>query len=331
MTVMRVTTSAPGKLMLLGEHAVVYGRPCMVTAAAQRMWVTAESTQDGLVHLCASSLGVDDWIVPMAEVEAANPPVDVRFLHSVVRCLGQQHGLPHGLRVEARSEFSDKLGLGSSAAVTVAAAAALSELLGLYLSKSDLFALGFKAVGAVQGVGSGFDLAATLYGGTLYYRRQGPEIVALSHDSLLVVVGYSGTKADTVSLVHRVAKRRERQMELVEEIFDGMARLVEEGREALLALDWHRLGRAMNLAHSLLDALGVSTPKLSQLVRVAQEAGAYGAKLSGAGGGDCMIALVGESQRDEVAKAIQSAGGEVVSVQTGAPGVRKEEWAAQRP
>jgi len=321
---MRIIASAPGKLMLLGEHAVVYGRPCLVTAIDRRMWVAAESTQDGLVHLSAPSLGVVDWAVPLAEVEAADPPASARFLHAVVRCVAQRHGIPDGLRVKACSGFSDELGLGSSAAVTIAAAAALSKLLGLELSRAELFTLGYEAVRAVQGVGSGFDLAASLHGGTLCFRRCGPEIVPLSADPLPLVVGYSGTKADTVSLVRRVAQRRERQSELIEEIFDGMARLVEEGREALLAREWQRLGQAMRLSQSLLDALGVSTPKLAQLVRVAEEAGAYGAKLSGAGGGDCMIALVGEARRDRVARAIEGVGGEVIPVQTGAAGVRRE-------
>ena len=311
--------------MLLGEHAVVYGRPCLVTAIDRRVWVTVESTEDGLVHFSAPALGVDDWAVPVAKVEAADPPASVRFLHAVVRCVAQRHGLPDGLRVETHSGFSDELGLGSSAAVTVATATALSGLLGLELSKTELFALAYEAVRAVQGVGSGFDLAASLYGGTLYYRCDGPEIVPLSADSLSLVVGYSGTKADTVSLVHRVAQRREGQPGLIEGLFDGIARLVEEGRQALATCDWQRLGQTMHLSQSLLDALGVSTPKLAQLVRVAEGAGAYGAKLSGAGGGDCMIALVSEERRHQVAAAIEGVGGEVIPLHTGAAGVRRVE------
>lgn len=329
---MGITVSAPGKLMLLGEHAVVYGRPCLVTAIDRRVWVTVEITQDSLVHLSAPSLGAKDWKVPVAEVETANPPSSLRFLHAVVRLVAQHHGLPYGLHISTRSDLSNELGLGSSAAVTIAAATALSELLRLGLSKDELFALGYEAVRTVQGAGSGFDLAASLYGGTLYFRQtlwgdaqgpcHGPEIVPLYADPLPLIVGYSGTKGDTVSLIRRVAQRRERQPELIEEIFDGMARLVEEGREALLARDWPRLGRMMSLSHSLLEMLGVSTPQLSQLVRVAEEAGAHGAKLSGAGGGDCMIALVGEGQRDEVARAIEGVGGKVIPVRTGAAGVQ---------
>jgi mevalonate kinase len=335
---MTVTTSAPGKLMLLGEHAVVYGRPCLVTAVDRRIRVAVERTTDSLVHLSAPSLGVEDWAVPLAHVETTVSPVEVRFLHAVVRTVAEHHTLPCGLRIRARSEFSDTLGLGSSAAVTIAATAALARLLGLTSSKPALFRLAFDAVHSVQGVGSGFDLAASLYGGTLYFCRtpspepkvagtcdfDGPEIQQLDSDPLPLVVGYSGTKADTVSLVRRVAQRRERHPALIAKIFDGMARLVEEGREALLACDWERLGENMSLSQSLLDALGVGTPRLAQLVRVATEAGAYGAKLSGAGGGDCMIAVVSLKRRDEVTKAIERAGAVVLRLQTGAPGVRTQ-------
>jgi mevalonate kinase len=250
----------------------------------------------------------------------------------------QRCSLAHGLRIETHSSFSDELGLGSSAAVTTATIAAIAELMELRLPKAALFALGHEAVRSVQGVGSGFDLAASIYGGTLYYRRPHEatqeatrglrcptvEIAVMSAGPLPLVVGYSGEKADTTTLVHRVARRRKNKPALIGEIFDGMARLVEEGREALLTGDWPRLGQAMSLSQSLLDALGVSTPKLAHLVSVAVDAGAYGAKLSGAGGGDCMIALVGEEHRDEVTRAIEEAGGRVISLRTAAIGIRRE-------
>jgi mevalonate kinase len=252
--------------------------------------------------------------------------------------MARRHSLTGGVRIETRSSFSDELGLGSSAAVTIAAVVALSGLMDLGLSKDTLFALGYEAVRSVQGVGSGFDLAASLYGGTLHFRRRcevsqevsrgllrcPPDVASLGATPLPLIVGYSGTKADTTSLVGRVALRCERQPALIGEIFDGMARLVEQGRDALLAEDWQRLGQAMSLSQSLLDALGVSTPKLAQLVSVAEEAGAYGAKLSGAGGGDCMVALASDERRDEVSRAIERAGGRVIRLQTAATGVRME-------
>ncbi len=332
---MRVTTSAPGKLMLLGEHAVVYGHPCLVTAIDRRVWVTVKRATDGLVHLSAPALGVGDWSVPMARVCTADSPRGVRFLRAVVCCMARCHGLADGLRIETRSSLSDELGLGSSAAVTIAAVTALSEFMALELPSDILFALGLKAVQSIQGVGSGFDLAASLYGGTLQFRplreatrnlrRCRPDITPLATDHLPLIVGYSGTKADTASLVRHVARRRERQPALTGEIFNSMARLVEEGRGALEAQDWERLGQAMSLNQSLLDALGVSTPKLAQLVSVAEEAGAYGAKLSGAGGGDCMVALASDERRDEVRRAIEGAGGRVIPLQTAATGVRRED------
>ena len=308
--------------MLLGEHAVVYGRPCLVTAVDRRICVTVEAVPDGLIHVTAPAMRVDHWAIPSTRIETEDPPAGLRFLLAGVRTVAVRFGIPGGVRIETGGSLSDQLGLGSSAAVTVAMVAALSQLLELELPKEELLALAREAVCEVQGTGSGFDIAAALHGGTLYYRREGPEIALLSSESLPLVVGHTGIKADTVTLVQQVAQKRVENPGLVEEIFDGLARSVETGRRALVARDWARLGWAMSLSQALLETLGVGTPRLAQMVQVALEAGAQGAKLSGAGGGDCMIALVEEQRRDDIVTAIESVGGAVLPVETGARGLR---------
>jgi mevalonate kinase len=330
-----VTGSAPGKLMLLGDHAVVYGHPCVVTAVNRRMWVTAEWSVDGLIHISSPELRIDDWTVPLTRASVEDSPRGVRYLLAAVCTVAQQRHLKGGLRLLSRSDFSDELGLGSSSAVTAAAIAAVSGLTGSELTKDTLLGLARRAVLSVQGLGSGFDVAAAIYGGTVYYRytpgtAEGSpligelrswDVLSLGGEELPLVVGYSGSKANTTSLVRRVAQKRRQQPELVDEIFHGMTRLVEDGRGALLARDWVGLGQAMSLSQSLLEALGVSTPRLAQLVTVAEEAGAYGAKLSGAGGGDCMIALVSDERKDDVIEAIRAAGGDVIPLLTAERGL----------
>jgi mevalonate kinase len=108
-------------------------------------------------------------------------------------------------------------------------------------------------------------------------------------------------------------------------IFDIMARLVIDGREALEEAQWTQLGQLMDMQHGLAHALGVDTPETAALVFAARQAGAYGAKLSGAGGGDCIIVLAPEERRNAIQAAITAAGGDVIPIMPHAPGVLVEE------
>jgi mevalonate kinase len=141
---------------------------------------------------------------------------------------------------------------------------------------------------------------------------------------LPLVVGYSGVKADTSTLVRGVAARRAAAPQETDRLFDESAILVEAGRQALQAGDFATLGSLFDQAQELLVRLGVSTPRLEALIAAAREAGAWGAKLSGAGGGDCLIALVPAARRQAVEAAIVAAGGELVAVRPGEPGARLE-------
>jgi mevalonate kinase len=343
----QVTASAPGKLMLLGEHAVVYGRPCLVTAVGRWQATVAPTTYD-LLHVTAPDVGLFDCTVPLADLGKAlttetrqkpvfsgengflsnwvkQVPVGARFIATAVQEFRQQHGGSGGLRVSTSSHFSSRYGLGSSAAVTVAVLQALAALHRVPLTQAELFDLGRRAVRAVQGVGSGFDVAAAVYGGTLYFATGGQIIEPLAVDELPLVVGYSGVKADTSTLVRGVAARRDASPQEIDRLFDNSAALVEMGRQALQAGDFVTLGSLCDQAQELLVRLGVSTPRLETLIAAARAAGVWGAKLSGAGGGDCLIALAPAGRRQAVEAAIVAAGGEVVAVRPGEPGARVEE------
>ncbi len=315
----QITASAPGKLILLGEHAVVYGRPCLVTAVG-RWQATISPATDDLLHVTAPDVGLFDCAIPLTSLEGV--PAGARFIVAAVPEFSRQHGGRGGLRVSTSSHFSSRYGLGSSAAVTVAVLQALAAWQGLPLTERELFELGRRAVLAVQGVGSGFDVAAAVYGGTLYFAANGQTIEPLAVGDLPLVVGYSGVKADTSTLVRGVAARRAAAPEDTDRLFDESAVLVEAGRQALQASDFATLGSLFDQAQELLAPLGASTPRLETLIAAAREGGAWGAKLSGAGGGDCLIALVPAARRQAVEAAIVAAGGEVVAVRPGEPGAR---------
>ncbi|MBN1284299.1 MAG: mevalonate kinase [Anaerolineae bacterium] len=326
-----VTVSAPGKLMLLGEHAVVYGYACLVTAVNLRVRVTVAPRDDGKVAIATLDLpepfaaSVDNLHGSSSEA-----PQAVRFVVSALQQFWRETGALTGADIATASDFTQAYGLGSSSAVTAATIKALAEATGRghALDASDIFRLGFAAVLDVQGgIGSGFDVAAATYGGTLYYAGRGAEIVPLPGPPPPLVVGYSGIKAPTTRLVQHVAALRARRPEAMDAGMRHVDDLVGEAQAALLDGDYAQLGRIMDTNQAWLDTLGVGTAALDKLITAARRAGAYGAKLSGAGGGDCMIALVNDATRPRVERAIAQAGvpgAEVLRVEMGAPGVQVE-------
>ena len=139
-----------------------------------------------------------------------------------------------------------------------------------------------------------------------------------------MIVGYTGIKADTTTLMKKVKTYKEKNSTEFTKILYSMLVIVKKARVAIEKNDPEAIGTLMNENQRLLEELGVSSPKLDRLISAARNAGAYGAKLSGAGGGDCMIAVASDEKRQDVEKAIEKAGGEVMKVKINAEGIRVE-------
>lgn len=320
----KVEVSAPGKLMLFGEHAVVYGFPCIVTAVDQRIRVSAAADSGRSLKIEAPDVGLSGCSLAIDSLNNNNLPKGARFISAAVDNFFNRFGIRSGLKIKTRSDFSSEFGFGSSSAVTVGVLKALSELFNVELKDQELFNLSYKTVLDVQGVGSGFDLAAAIWGGTLWFVGGGKTILPLKIEEVPIVVGYTGIKADTSTLIRQVAERKKEHKQVITKIFETISLGVQEAKTALEGKDWPRLGGLMNINQGLLEALGVSTRELSSLIYACREAGAFGAKLSGAGGGDCMIALVDEQIKTGAEEAITNVGGRVLRVKLGAQGVRNE-------
>ncbi|EKD67041.1 MAG: hypothetical protein ACD_48C00624G0001, partial [uncultured bacterium] len=171
------------------------------------------------------------------------------------------------------------------------------------------------------------DVAAATYGKTLLYVKGGVMLEKLpwnlNTNGVSLVIGYSGVKADTASIVKDVAKKRNEQQKRVDRIFEAIGKLVMQAKVSGDKGDWETVGKLMNFNQEYLRDLGVSTEKLEEMIAAAKKSGAYGAKLSGAGGGDCMIALVPKEKREAVEQAIASCG-QLVNMTVHAEGVMVE-------
>lgn len=289
--------------MLLGDYAVVYNNPCLVTAVDKRLYVEAE-------------------IIKKEEDEIITPQVkESRFVLETIAHFKEKFLIRDSVRIKTQGDFSHQVGLGSSSAVTVATLEALNQLFQKNLTKKQVFDMCYSVTLSIQGVGSGFDIAAAVYGGIQYYVTGGAVIESIHITSLPLVVGYSGIKADTPFYIRKVAEAFKYKQDELKNIFASVTSLVEEAKVGLMTSDFEKTGKCMTQNHTLLQKLGVSIPKLDEMVEVANQTGAWGAKLSGAGGGDCMIALVSDEKREGVMRAIEKVGGEIIHVSLNAKGV----------
>ncbi|WP_457752117.1 mevalonate kinase [Thermococcus sp.] len=331
---MRVLASAPAKIILFGEHSVVYGKPAIAAAIDLRTYVWAEFNKKGAIKIEAKDIRVPGLTVSFSEDEiyfesdygkAAEVLSYVRQAIELVRKEADANG--KGITVSITSQIPVGAGLGSSAAVAVATIGAVSKLLGLELTNEEIGKLGHRVELLVQGASSGIDPTVSAIGGFIHYERGSFE--HLPFTELPIVVGYTGSSGSTKELVAMVRESYEDMPEVIDPILVSMGKIVEKAKEVLLSeLDedvrFSRLGKLMNINHGLLDALGVSTKKLSELVYAARVAGALGAKITGAGGGGCMYALAPENQ-SEVATAITIAGGTPMITRISREGLRIEE------
>jgi len=269
--------------MLMGEHAVLRGRRALVAAVSRRLRVHAQARTDGRLRI-HSVLG--ELEVGLGAIEVRKP---FEFVLSAVASRAADLG--GGLELRVESDFSDQVGLASSAAVAVATHQAISEIAREPASRDAVFQRSLETIRAVQGMGSGADAAAAVWGGVVLYRAEPREVMPLNADPPLTVL-YAGYKTPTRQVVRGVEHRRQAEPLKYARIDQAMEDATAEAHLALREQDWPRLGRAMNAQHSLLVELGVCDDTMARMVELLRaQPGIHGAKISGSGLGDCVIGL----------------------------------------
>jgi len=330
---LKAVASAPGKVTLFGEHAVVYGYPALVAAISKRVYASVELRSDNAVKISARDLRVPgivityvgDEIIFETDYGAVFPAV--AYINKAIEVAAEYLGTKRGVNVEIRSEMPVGAGLGTSAAVAVSTIAAYSAANGHFLSREEIANLGWQVEKSVQGIASPMDTSIASYGGYLKVAYRGKEVERMQLDvrgSLPLVLGYVEREAKTKDMVQMVRERLERSPDLIGAVLQAIGMVAERAVAPLREGNYRELGELMNINHGLLEALGVSNRRLNELVYVARESGAYGAKMTGAGGGGCVIALAPE-RRELVETAMRLHGSHVMKVELGVEGVRVEQ------
>jgi mevalonate kinase len=323
-----VEASAPAKVILFGEHFVVYGEPAIVLAIDKRAYTRVTLRKDNRIYINSHDLKASGFFVGKRfQTEKGGKKAETKLqpIKTVIQKILAKANEKVGVNVEIRSSIPVAVGLGSSAAVAASAAAAVSQLLDVTLSQKDIFQLAYEAERFVHGTPSGIDPAISTYGGALLFRRdEGFEPLHVKAD-IPLVIGNTGMQRSTGKLVALVRKRRERYPTIIEPVIKAGGEITRMAVAALKGGDLATLGELMNINQALLSAVGVSNEALEQLIHTARNAGAFGAKLTGGGGGGCMIALAGRDKLAQIADAIEKAGGAAFTARKTDEGVKIEQ------
>ncbi|MEA2053960.1 MAG: mevalonate kinase [Candidatus Thermoplasmatota archaeon] len=302
--------SVPGKIILLGEHGVVYGQPCLSVAIDLRVGLEMEKGKEFLVN---------------------GRTMDSRR-HTYIKHAIDKLWEGEPLAVTTFSKIPSASGLGSSAAITTATVACLLKLNNSF-SLEEVAKKSFDIEYEVQKGGSPNDTSVCAYGSAILLSEEKKEgfiweiskgkqkwfVHHVDAPDMRIVVGITGIKSKTPLLVKKV-KKFVKYSGFARELTERMGELVIEGMNALKNNDFVSLGGKMNEGQKILHTLGASSPELEKLINASLRAGAYGAKLTGAGGGGSMIAVTDEPEK--IAIAIEKAGGKAMVTSVSSDGVK---------
>jgi mevalonate kinase len=302
-----------GKVILFGEHFVVHGIPGVVSAI--------DSTTDAEVVKITQGIEIRD------ERKGSKGYAEEKKLQqkeSINRMLNIM-GLPvnTAIKIWLGGTLPGFSGLGASAASSVAIARAISEEFKLELSDKRINEIAYEAEKAYAGNPSGIDNTAATFGGLMWFQKRSldnPDVIQKLdiQKPVEIVIGSTGKVANTKAMVEGVAERKRLNPQKYKSIFKRAEQVSVEGKNALLEFDLKKVGQLMDENHQLLQEIEVSSKELDILVKISREKGALGAKLTGGGGGGCMIALTpGKDLQERVASEIEKEGFEVLRTKIG--------------
>ncbi len=290
-----------GKVILFGEHFVVYGLPGVAGGIDNRTLADAEESDEPGLHV------VDDRPAGPGYKESKAEHFKESLEH-IKKAIPEVDWTEKGVRITLAGDLTAASGVGASAASCAAIARAISEFFDLSFDDERINQIAYEGEKGYHGAPSGLDNTCATYGDLIVFQRrpEGNNIERLElSDSAEIVMANTGIPANTKALVAGVKERKKKEPDKYKKIFGKYRETFEKGVKALKQGDWKRVGRLMDMNQELLREIEVSHPKLEELIETAKVAGAYGAKLTGGGGGGYMVALTpGKGLQDKVAEAL---------------------------
>ena len=303
-----------GKVILFGEHFVVHGVPGIVSATDARTDSEVKKIEKGLV--------INDERTGSKGYAEKKKLQQIESIERMLKAMALKTDTPMSIWIGG--DLPGFSGLGASAASSVAIARAISQEFDLKLANEKINEVSYEAEKAYAGNPSGIDNTAATFGGFMWFKKNlkgGQDFVERINipKPVEIVIGSTGKVADTKAMVEGVAERKKKNPQKYDPLFKRAEQLAIEGKKAIEAGDFKKVGELMNENHTILQGIEVSSPELDMLVDLARRQGAIGAKLTGGGGGGCMVALTpGKELQEKVASAIEKAGFQVLRTKVGA-------------
>ncbi len=299
--------SAPGKVYLFGEHAVVYGEPAIACAIDKRVFTSIKLKEGSNIRVTSMN----------KRLNCNNQ--EFRYVCAATKIIKDLCETDFGAEISIKSQLPPSQGLGSSAAVTVSTLMALSESLGMGLKDYEIAKIGHKVELYVQGTASQADTLVTSIGGVVLIA--GIETSKINFPSMPIVIGATGITRSTGDVIKMVATLKNRYPKIVGSVISSIGEVTRQGKSKLIEGDITGIGELMDINQGLLESLRISTLELNNLIYGARRAGAFGAKITGAGGGGCMFAIAQGANIGKVAREIKLRGGRPIKASFSDTGV----------
>jgi len=309
---MKFIAEAPSKAIITGEHFVVHGAWALASALPRKVRVEVNES---------------DHLRVVSDRLSSSKAPGLRPIEHVVEAMAREFSFDSHLRVSIRSEIPEGAGLGSSAATMVATAAAIARLHSLDLQLPEIIRFATVGESEVHGRPSGIDTAICAIGGAILFKPGcAPKIVSFEGTRSLIIT-FSGKKRSTKRQIRRVAGVKETFPSLFECLTQAASEVSEMAAVKLTVSDMRGLGMSLSFNHALLSTIGVSNHRLDSLVDLVNSLGAYGAKLTGAGGGGSVVAVAPRGKVKSIVSGLRRRGFETFRAEIPVQGVKS--WAAR--
>ena len=318
-----VRASAPGKIILFGEHFVVKGKPAIAVALSPRIHVLIREWDSDKLVVLSRDTGYRIVFDPDS-LEVIESNGELLQLKKILEELKNKKTIKPAY-IEITSEIPVAAGLGSSASLAVAFTAAYSKYIGLELSREEVSRIAFEAEKIVHGKPSGIDNTIATFGGAILYEKGSFTRLRVGEIKDYFIIADTGVPRSTRKAVLQVLNLYEKYPDILKHVYNAAEKIVREAEKALERADTIKIGELMNINHGLLSAIGVSGLELEQLVHMARRSGALGSKITGAGIGGSIIALASRDKVDRVYEALRRHAKRLIKASIDWEGVRIEE------